>query len=232
MTTDPKTGFPISLTDSVPYTFLPKLPSTPLPFDGVEEYTLRVRHLNNTYSTYVASKFLQLNFQNAFLSSNFVDLYALGTFKKIELDDDSNDKRYFSNLRIDLKLWDAREIKVFFLTILSISVIGVGLFLALFALIGMRQQEKENDERSKQELARQETIKLVAKIAHQIGKIGKELLEKEEALLKERRAELVQGESNPLKSEYGQGVPSPMAQGSDEEANLVSGKVSCYLLNF
>lgn len=104
--TDPKTGFPVSWTDSVPYTFLPKLPASPFPFDNIEDYTVRIRHLNNTYSTYVASKFLQLNFQNAFLSSDYVDLLALGTFKKIDLSNTSDDKRYFSNLRIELKVWD------------------------------------------------------------------------------------------------------------------------------
>ena len=87
----------------------------------------------------MASKFLQLNFQNAFLSSDYVDLLALGTFKNVDLSNTSDDRRYFSNLRIDLKVWDQREIKVFLLTILYISVIGLGLFLAVFALIGMRQ---------------------------------------------------------------------------------------------
>jgi dolichyl-phosphate-mannose--protein O-mannosyl transferase len=168
------------LIDSVPYTYLPKLPAIPLPFDGNEEYILRVRHLNNTYSTYIATKFLQLNFLNAFLSSNFVDLYALGTFKTTDVSGSTADKRYFSQLQIELKVWDQREIKVFLLTILYICVIGVALFLVVFALIGMRQQEKENDKRSTQELARLQTMTLLAKIAQQVGKIGREELEKEE----------------------------------------------------
>ena len=212
------------MTDSVPYTFLPKLPAIPIPFEGVEEYTLRVRHLNNTYSTYVATKFLQLSFSNAFLSSNFVDLYAIGTFKKIDLSENSVDKRYFSQLRLELKVWDSREIKVFLLTILYFSAIGLGLFLAIFALIGMRQQEKESDKRSIQEIARLETIKLLSKIAYQIEKVGRKELEKEELLLKERRAEMLQGESKPLKSSRDRDVLAAIALSSEEEENFVSGK--------
>lgn len=96
-------------------------------------------------------------------------------------------------------------------------MIGLGLLLAVFALIGMRQQEKENDQRSIQELARQETIKLLGKIAQQIGKIGKEEVEKEELLMRERRAEQLQGESNPLKTNVDQGVLAGLADSSDEE---------------
>lgn len=93
---DKETGLPISITDCLPYTYVPKTIYASLNPNSLDEYVIDFKHKNNTYSTYLTSKFLKIEVKNAFLSSKYIDFYAIASLHPLNLAETSTDKRYFS----------------------------------------------------------------------------------------------------------------------------------------
>jgi hypothetical protein len=137
--TDPKTGLPDSILSCVPYTYVPSIKFDSLSPHKIDQYALDFKHKNNTYSTYLANKELKVEVQNAFLSSKFVNFYAIASLHELDLEDKSKDHRYFSKQLINLELWKQRDKKLFLIAINMLVLLGIGVFLALFTFIGLRK---------------------------------------------------------------------------------------------
>lgn len=89
----------------LPYQKVPLTKYKSIDPTSIEEYVIDFKHKNNTISTFKTAKHLKVEIKNAFLSSNFIDYYAIASLHSLDLDDKSQDKRYFSHQKINLELW-------------------------------------------------------------------------------------------------------------------------------
>ena len=165
--------------DCLPYTYVPKLIDIGIFPDKIEDYLVNFYFKNNSMATFVASKNLELQINNAFLSSQHVEFFALTSLHPLNISDDSPDSRYFSKQMIKLELWKDREGKIFLLTIKLVIVFTVALLVVMFIFIALKNQEKENQQRMVKELKRDELKRNIARLGAFVQKVGKKAVDKE-----------------------------------------------------
>jgi hypothetical protein len=144
------TGLPETIIDCLPYKKAYKPKYQKLNPMKIDEYVIDFKHKNNTYTTFLASKYLKIEVSNAFLASKYVDFYAIASLHRLDLGEKSTDKRYFTKQVIKLDIWDKRSEKILMIVTKMLIVIGIGLFAGMFAFVALRKQEIVAEARMKE----------------------------------------------------------------------------------
>lgn len=173
--------------DCLPYTFVPKQSNFGFDPDSIEHFSINFQHKNNSQTTYLGQKHFQIEVQNAFLSSQYVELYAVSSLRRLNISKGNDDQRYYSMQMIQFKLWEEDNIKIVMIFFKITVFVSVGLVVIVYAFLSMKKQENENEKMIAAQKKMKMTNKIISRAAILIHKIGYEALQKEQLLVQSQQ---------------------------------------------